>query len=84
MSSKRECPICHKETINFLKHLRLIHEISNPEDLKQKMVKIERTQDKKEEFRKYVEEIHEKMRKEEISAEEYRELITKWNDDHSE
>lgn len=83
MSSKRECPICHKETANFLKHLRFTHEITDSEDCKQKMEQIKELDIKKEKFGKYVEETLEKMKKGEISAEEYRELITKWNNDHS-
>ena len=82
MSSKRECPICHKEFVNYLKHLRITHEITNEEDFKQKIQKIEESNIKKEKFRIYSEENLKRMKNGEISPEEYRELITKWNKDN--
>ena len=82
MNSKRECPICHKETVNYLKHLRFTHEITNEDDFQQAMQKIEESNIKKEKFRIYSEEILKKMNNKEISPEEYRELITKWNKDN--
>ena len=82
MSSKRECPICHKEFANFLKHLRITHEIKNDVYYKKKMQEIEETNIKKEKFRNYTEEHQKRMKNGEITPEEYRELITKWNKDN--
>ncbi len=83
MTNKRICPICSKEIVDFLKHLRFIHNVTSPEELAKNIKKINQVEDNKKKFANYVYEIKLKMKKGEISAEQYRELITKWIKDNS-
>jgi len=74
----RECPICNKKISDFLKHIRFIHNISNALELEQAIQKIQDQENKKTHFANYVDELKLKKKNNEISDEEYRELITKW------
>ena len=78
MDSTRECPLCCKKISDFLKHLRFVHNITEPLELEHAIQKIGDHENKKNQFAKYVEELQLKKKNNEISIEEYRELITKW------
>ena len=73
-----DCPLCKKRISDLLKHLRFVHEINDVEQFNQEKAKLVRLKTKQTEFAKYVEDLQNKMKNGEISPEEYRELITKW------
>lgn len=75
----RSCPLCEVKTKDILKHLRLRHSIENTEQLEREISRIEKETEKREKFASYVDELKGKVRKNEITFEEYRRLISKWN-----
>jgi len=80
MDVQRECPLCEKKIADLLKHLRFHHKIDSIDKFDQERIKIANRKSKQIAFAKYVEELKEKKKSGKISAEEYRELITKWGD----
>lgn len=76
------CPFCGKKIKDMLKHFTIIHEIKTLEELRIRFKKIEIEEKKKEEFRKFVEELNEKLRKGEITGKDFRKATTKWLKEH--
>jgi len=83
MGNKRTCPLCSKDVVDFLKHLRFTHDISSAEELDEKIKKMQKSNNNIIEFDKFVEKLKVQMNSGEISPEKYRELITRWNKEHS-
>ena len=73
--TKSKCPICGRYFSDILKHFVLKHDIKDMNQLQQII-------NKKAEFRAYVEELKQKRKKGEISAEDYRRLVMKWCREH--
>jgi len=78
MESMSDCPLCNKKIGDLLKHLRFVHNMEDADQFNQEMTKLEMLKTKQYEFGRYVEELQEKKKNGKITAEEYRELITKW------
>jgi len=81
-NSKRMCPLCGLKIKDFLKHVRIQHEIGSTEELESKMNTLENKKTKQAKFAAYIEELKQKEKNKEISADEYRELITKWQEEN--
>ncbi len=76
------CPLCNKQASDFLLHLRIQHDIKSIEEYEIKLnFNIEKNQ-KSVEFSAYVDELKKMIANKEITFEQYRELITKWNKQH--
>lgn len=82
MSRKTKCPFCNKEFTDILKHYVIVHNIRDVKHFKAELEKVENKEQKKTDFRIYVHYLIGKMREGVISAEEYRELIKKWEKEH--
>lgn len=65
-----------------MKHFVFTHNIEDINHFKEQIEKAEKLEKTKIEFRKYVEELTERMRKGEISGKDYRELTEKWRKEH--
>jgi hypothetical protein len=74
------CPICKKPKRDLLKHLRIAHEITNTEEYQIQLDKIENSERRKDEFRDFVS----KLKEQKVSAEQYRESVEKWFEEHPE
>lgn len=81
-NGKRDCPLCGMEIKDFLKHVRIQHEIESPEELESKIIELENKKTKQVKFATYVEELKQKEKNKEINSDEYRELITKWQEEN--
>lgn len=77
-----KCPLCGKTYNELLGHLVIAHKIDSIDHLKEKIQEEERHEKRKTEFRKYVEELHKKLRKGEISGKDFGELTVKWEKEH--
>ena len=73
-----KCPLCERTYQNILQHLVIKHDIQDMNQLKAEVERIEKGEKEREEFSVYVSELHEKRAKGLISAEEYREMVTRW------
>ena len=82
MSNKSICPICKKKYTDILKHFVLAHDIQNMEHLIEEIEKIEKKESIKIMFKNYVEELKKKIKIDEITTKDYRELIMKWSKEH--
>ena len=76
------CPLCDKQISDLLKHLRFNHKIKNDEEFENAIRKIEGVKKAQQEFTTYYEKLQHKKKKNEITSEEYRELITEWVHQH--
>lgn len=76
--TKSKCPFCEKEFENILKHFVIVHKIKDVDHLKDEIDKTKKEEGKRIEFGKYIDELNDKMKKGEISAKDYRELVTRW------
>ena len=76
------CLLCGKQISDLLKHLRFSHKIKNDEEFENEIRNIEYIKKSKQEFSIYVENLQHKKKKNEITSEEYRELITEWVRQH--
>lgn len=74
------CPLCGKQVSDLLKHIRFIHNILDAEQFNSEIGKLGAKKSKQAKFAKFVSELQTKKRNSEITAEEFRELITKWID----
>lgn len=74
--------MCGKKVEDILKHYVLAHDIENPVHFKELLEEKEKDEKKRFEFSKYIEDLINKIEKGEISAEDYRKLVTKWQIDH--
>lgn len=79
---KRRCPFCKIMIIDILEHIRIAHDIANVEEFNEKMAKLETQRTEQQAYRIYVAELLEKEKKGEISAEDYRRLVTEWIKQH--
>jgi len=79
---KRKCPFCNITTVDILEHIRISHDIDSVEEFNEKMAKLETRNANQEAFQKYVQELQESEKKGEISAEDYRRLVTEWIKQH--
>ena len=77
------CPFCGRKIGDILRHYVLDHGIESSDDFIKRFEIVKMEEEKRKVFRSYVEELKEKRRKNEISAEEFRELTTKWLRDHN-
>jgi len=77
-----DCPLCNKQISDLLKHLRFSHKIKNDKEFDREVKHKETIKKSQEEFSAYVEEIKYKKKKNEITDEGYRELITEWINQH--
>jgi len=78
------CPICRKVSQDILKHLRLSHDITDPEQYQVLLDRIEKREQRKREFSDFVRHLKEQRQGGSISAEQYRESVEKWVKDHEE
>lgn len=78
MENSRNCPICGKDVVGFLKHIRFSHKISNEKQFQTEIEKIQKKKKLQIEFSKLVEDLQNRKKLGEITSEEYRQLITKW------
>ncbi|MGI0073785.1 MAG: hypothetical protein ACREA3_08235 [Nitrosotalea sp.] len=79
---KRRCPFCNDTTSDFLEHIRLSHDIDSVEEFDEKLAELEAQKGKQQAYRNYIEELLEKEKRREISAEDYRRLLTEWLKQH--
>ena len=77
-SEGRSCSICGVNPNDILKHLRLQHSIENKDQLERETNRIEKKKENQNKFAAYVDELKERIRKNEITFDEYRQLINKW------
>ena len=82
-SEVRSCPLCEAKPNDILKHLRLQHSIESMEQLELEIGRIEKKKKNRDKFAAYVGELKERIRKKEITFEEYRQLINKWTQENS-
>ena len=73
-----KCPLCEREYRNILQHLAITHEIRSIDALRAVTEGVERRNKEKEEFNAYVKVLQQQRAKGQISAETYRELVTRW------
>lgn len=78
------CPICKRENQDPLKHLRLAHDITDPEQYQVLVDNAEKAERLKLEFRDFVSQLNEQQHRGSISAEQYRETYAKWRKEHEE
>ncbi len=78
MSAETRCPLCGKDVGDILKHFVLVHDIENLEHLNQEVRRSESAQKRQREFSVYVTALQERRKKNLISAEQYRELVSRW------
>jgi len=78
MKEKEKCPYCYKYFVDVLTHMATIHEVGSLEEIEKKLGHNKIEDQKKEKFRKFVTELSEKHRKQEISGEAYRNAIKQW------
>ncbi len=71
------CPFCGKSFDDMLKHFVLVHDIESLEHL-------DREIKRRREFFEFVKDLQEKRKKNLISAEQYRELVSKWRGQNQE
>lgn len=78
------CPLCGKELKeeSFLIHLIRKHRIASIDELKDEIEKKEKNEKRRVDFRKYVEDLEAKIRQGELTRKDYRELVTKWFEEH--
>jgi len=76
--SEIACPFCSKRVDDILKHFVLVHDIESLEHLDRELKILDSTHKRQREFSKFVAGLQEKRKKNLISAEEYRELASKW------
>jgi len=76
------CPICERDFKDILKHLVIFHEIMDMGKLNQIVTEKEKQASKRLEFGKYVDELNEKIKKGDLSAEDFRILTSKWWKEH--
>jgi len=79
---KKPCPFCNKNTSDILEHIRFSHDISSVEEFNEKLAKLESRKVQQQAYGDYVLELQAKEKKGEISAEDYRRLITEWINQH--
>ena len=77
-----KCNICGKEVVDILRHFAIAHRIKSINHLKVEIEKAEKEETRRAEFRKYVEELNERIKRGEISTEDYRRLVTQWFKEH--
>ncbi len=78
MPTESSCPFCGKAVEDILKHFVLVHDIENLEHLDREVKKSELARKRQAKFAELVKELQDKRKKNLISAEQYRELISKW------
>jgi len=78
---KEKCPYCERYFKDILTHMSIHHEASNLEEIDQQLKRNEIDDQKKEAFKKFTQELSEKLNKKEITGEEYRNKVKKWCDD---
>lgn len=81
MSHKTICPICKKVYSDILKHFVLAHNIRNMANLMIEIEKSEEKDNRKIQFRNYVETLKKKIVNGEITPKDYRELIMRWSNE---
>lgn len=74
----RTCEICNRHVKDLLVHLRITHQVRDLDDFAAALEDKVKSLKRKRAFRAYVEELKAKMEKGEISASDYRRLITSW------
>jgi hypothetical protein len=79
---KNMCPICNRRFEDILKHFTLEHNIKDMEQLKLISSKAAKKEDSKKAYYSFIEELKRKLKAQEISPEDYRELSMKWCKDH--
>ena len=77
------CPFCGRKIGDILQHYVLDHDIKNSDDFINRFEIVKMEEEKRKAFRRYIAELNEKRRKNEITAEEFRESTTKWWRDHN-
>ena len=79
---RRECPLCNVTIVDILEHIRIAHDIGSMEEFNEKMAELETQKAKQQAYLNYVQELREKEKKGEISAEDYRRSLTEWIKQH--
>lgn len=77
---RTKCPICRKGFRGILKHLLLVHDVQDLDNLRGNVEIVEKNEKRVREFGKYVDELHSRIKKGEITSEKFRELISKWDE----
>ncbi len=75
---KQKCLLCGKELNNLLEHYRFSHEIENTLQYEEKLAINKYNNDRVKRWAKYQSETWARKSVGEITAEEYRKLISKW------
>ena len=83
VQSHNECPLCHRPALDLLMHLRIRHDVQDPDDYLRRLQLIETDLSRQKQFREYVEELKAARERNEISAEEYQKRIVEWEQRHS-
>jgi hypothetical protein len=78
MTAESSCPLCGKSVDDILKHFVMVHDIENLEHLKREIAQSESVRRRQREFLEFISDLNEKRRKNLISAEQYRELVSRW------
>lgn len=82
MENKDECPFCKRKFSDILKHFLFTHDIEDMEKLNKQLEKLRVTTNRQKEFGKYVENLQEQKKKNLLSSDDYRRLITEWTKKH--
>jgi len=74
------CPMCKKQNQDLLKHLRISHDITDPEQYQIQLSNVEKSERNQHEFSDFVSQ----LKGQKVSGEQYREAVAKWFKEHSE
>lgn len=82
-TDKSVCPLCGKQILDQLEHLRLTHDIESSLQFASALSRIQKNEARVAEFRKYIEELWRKKEKGLITAKDYRDMVEEWTRKHS-
>jgi len=76
------CPLCNKNFADLLMHLVFSHDIEDIEHFNAEVKSLEIADRRRRDFHGYVTQLQDQRRRGVISAEQYRELVSKWIKEH--
>jgi hypothetical protein len=72
------CRLCGKFYVDLLKHISITHDIGTIDEYRVKVREIEREEEKRGRFADFVESLKVKVKKGELTWEDYRSLVKNW------
>lgn len=77
-AEKQKCPICGRKFSDVLKHLVISHRITNMAELQKLKEDFDKNEFKSSMFNRFIIELNEKLKKREITMEEFKRLRDEW------